>query len=80
MIFINKDAYTNDELFTAVLLEQMRNMGFEIEGENDGYDILNKTPEEIEKLKKAAQYIVKHGGPECGIYRKIEDFGFDKDN
>ena len=79
MIFINKDAYTNDELFNAVLLEQMRNMGFEIEGEKDGYDIQDKTPEEIEELKKAAQYIAKHGGPEYGIYRNIKDFGFDKE-
>ena len=79
MIFINKDAYTNDELFTAVLLEQMRNIGFDIGGENDGYDIPNKTPEEIEELKKAAKWIAKNGGPECGIYRKVEDFGFDKE-
>ena len=78
MVFINRDAYNDKELFNAVLLEMLRNQGEEIGGENDGYDIPDKTPEEIEELKKAAKYIAKHGGPECGIYRKVEDFGFDK--
>ena len=63
----------DDELFTAVILEMLRDQGMEISPENDGYDIEGKTEEEIEALKQAAKWIAKYGGPEFGICRTDED-------